>query len=54
MVPWYLTCFSYYVGQWKSTLDKGKNPYALFADISEVFDTIDHDLFLAKLKTYGF
>ena len=36
--------------KWKSALDKGKNACVLFMDLSKVFDTINHDLFLSKLK----
>ena len=34
---------------WNRALD-----CALFMDFSKAFDTIDHDLLLTKLKTYGF
>ena len=35
---------------WKSGIDNG----ALFTDFSKAFDTINHNLMLAKLRTYGF
>ena len=36
--------------KWKSALDKGENACVLFMDLSKVFDTINQDLFLSKLK----
>ena len=38
------------VEKWKSGIDNG----ALFIDFSKAFDTINHNLMLAKLRTYGF
>ena len=35
---------------WKSALDKDENVCVLFMDLSKAFNTINHDLLLAKLK----
>ena len=40
--------------KWKEAVDNGECVSALFLDLSKAFDTINHDLLLAKLKAYGF
>ena len=39
---------------WKNTLDKGGYVSAIFVNLSKVFDTLNHNLLIAKLGTYGF
>ena len=39
---------------WRSRLNCGNKTDALISDLSKAFDNINHNLFLSKLKAYGF
>ena len=47
-------CLTYMLEKFKNTLEKGKHVGAVFMDLSKAFDTINHDLLIAKLEAYGF
>ena len=47
-------CLTYMLEKWKNTLEKGKHVGAVFMDLSKAFDTLNHDLLIAKLEAYGF
>ena len=42
------------IEKWKQALEKGKKVGAIFMDLSKVFDTLNHNLLLAKLDACGF
>ena len=47
-------CLTYMLENWKNMLDKEGYVRAMFMDLSKAFDTIHHDLMIAKLGAYGF
>ena len=40
--------------KWKKVLNEEENMSAIFMGLSKAFETINHDLLLAKLKAYSF
>ena len=40
--------------RWENTLDQNGYGDAILMDLSKAFDTINHDLLIAKLSGYGF
>ena len=47
-------CLMYMLQNWKNMLDKGGYTCAMFMDLSKPFNTVHHDLMIAKLGAYGF
>ena len=42
------------IEKWKHALDKGKKVGIIFMDLSKAFNTLNHNLLLAKLNASGF
>ena len=47
-------CLINMLEKWKNTLDKGGFICAMFIDLSKAFDTVNHDLLIARLGAHGF
>ena len=47
-------CLNNTLEKWKNTLDKGGFVCAIFMDLSKAFDTMNHDLLIAKYRSIWF
>ena len=41
------------IEKWKMARDKGEHAAGIMMDLSKAFDTINHELMIAKLHAYG-
>ena len=48
-----VTCLLNSTDDWYVNMDNGKYTAMIFIDLKKAFDTVDHDILLAKLRKYG-
>ena len=48
-----VTCLLNSTDDWYVNMDKGRYTANIFIDLKKAFDTVDHDILLAKLRKYG-
>ena len=47
-------CLAILIENWKKAIDNNKKAGAILTDLSKAFDSLNHELLLAKLEAYGF
>ena len=47
-------CLNNMLEKWRNTLDKGRFVYAMFMNLSKLYDTVNRDLLIANLGAYLF
>ena len=47
-------CLITLIEKWKESVDNGEAFLTLFTDLSKAFDSLSHELLIAKLDAYGF